>query len=142
MNTDYKLSLQTEQVIGTAKQLAAHSGHSVMDTGHLLMAILNNADSKAYIIMESMGIHLYEVENEYKKINPSLGRFVDSVSMDSEIKKAFDEISQKKESSQDKIISPEDLFEAVFTNSESKAVKIIENLGFPTETILSEMHGT
>ncbi|MCE1246511.1 MAG: hypothetical protein LWY06_07705 [Firmicutes bacterium] len=140
MDTKYRLNLQTQQVIEAAKTLAARFGHTAVDSGHLLLTILNNADSKAYIVMESMGIQLYEVENAYKKMNPFLGRFVDSIDLSGELTRALNNAELKAESSHN-TISLQELFEAIFTDSHSIAVKTIESLGYPIETVISEMRG-
>lgn len=135
----YQFTDRAKICLDLANQIAQKLGHSTVDTGHMLLAIMRDSASKAYIVLESMGIQEYDIETELKTLRSPIGRFIEIVSYSDDMIKALDMAEKFAIESGREKISPENILRSILSSEDFPAYRIIKNLGFPHELIISEI---
>lgn len=134
-----EISENAKRCIRRAKEIAISLGHSSLDSGHLLLSILIDAATKAYIVMESIGIQSYDVEKELKRLRPPIGQFIEEPETSEELKSAIEIASNISKRTDEQKISPELLIVSTLLKDNSPANKIINNMEYDPGLIIREM---
>jgi len=134
-----ELSENAKRCLDLAKKIAVSLGHSSLDSGHLLLGILADAASKPYIVLESMGIQRYEVEQELKNFRPPIGQFVEEPETSDELKSVLESAYRISQENNEEKISLELLFVLTLLKEDSTAGKIILNMDYDSGLIIQEM---
>ncbi|MCD4783470.1 MAG: hypothetical protein K8T10_06530 [Candidatus Eremiobacteraeota bacterium] len=134
-----ELSKNAKRCIRRAKDIAVSLGHSSLDSGHLLLGILTDAATKAYIVMESIGIQRYDVEKELKSLRPPIGQLIEEPEISEDLKNAIEIASDILKRTNEQEISPELLIVSTLLRGNSPSNKIIKNMEYDPGLIIREM---
>lgn len=134
----YNLSPKAQECLGIAAREAARRGHSTVDTGHFLLSCFIHGPSRAYIVLESIGIPEYDVKKELQRLRPSVGQNVAHPVLAEDMKRALsiaEALSRKKGQER---IEEHHILIGILSSSEFEAVKILKNLGYDPALVAEE----
>lgn len=138
MEYKHSFSHSAKTCLEESEKLAVQLGHTQLDTAHVLLALIGCFASKAFIVLESLGVSSYDVGKELKSIHPPIGQFVKNLEPSEELFSAIEKASRMARERGLDHITPEDLLVAILSSEEFTAYKVISNLEFQPEAIISE----
>ncbi len=138
MEYKHSFSHSAKMCLEDSEKLAVQMGHSHLDTAHVLLGLIGCFASKAFIVLDSLGVSSYEVGKELKSLHPPIGQFINNLEPSDELKTAMDKASRLAAERGIEQITPEDLLVAILSSETFTAYKVISNLEFQPETIISE----
>ncbi|MCS7286582.1 MAG: AAA family ATPase [Anaerolineae bacterium] len=132
----YQLDQFTEKAQEAAMrthEIIQRFGHSMADTEHMLLALLEQANGTVPMLLESMGVDPYEMRNELEKILralPQAPAFYASFStsqfyMTPRLKKVMDLAKEEARRMGDQYVSTEHIFLAIASESGSHAARLL-----------------
>ncbi len=136
-----KLSLEGSACIETAKRIARQMGHSHYHSGHLLLSFFEGGTSRAFIVLDSIGISGYEIKKLLQKISPPIGQRVLEPAPDKEMEKILDEALRLTQDRGEDLTGEHHLLMAMMKNRDSVACRMIIQLEWNPELIIAESQG-
>ena len=138
MNPIEKLTPQARACLDTAIEIAREMGHSRYTTGHLLLGFYREGTSRAFIVLDSIGIPGYDVKKLLKKISPPIGQLIDVSNPETEMEEIFDAAQKLAAQRNDDEIGEHHLLMAMMQQKDSAAYDIVKRLGYDPDLVIME----
>lgn len=138
MDNCIKYSGMAQKCLNLAGQLAASLGHATVTTGHVLIAMLIERTSKAYIVLESVGVSEYDAKSELLALRPKVGREVTATAFDPELETALEKTKDFCKNEQGSEIETQHILLGMLSFEGSIAKKILQRLGYDPDIVIEE----
>jgi ATP-dependent Clp protease ATP-binding subunit ClpB len=145
-----KLTLKAQEAMQEAQSLAQKRGHQQIDTQHLLLALIQQADGIVNPILQRIGVSPQQVEARLEKEMQKIpqvragGAPLGQVYITPSLEKAFDEAEGEAERLKDEYISTEHLLLAMAADDDQGAGAALREAGISKDDIyrvLMEVRG-
>jgi ATP-dependent Clp protease ATP-binding subunit ClpA len=134
-------SKKAETCLALARQEAISRGQSTFDTGHVLLAFFLDGASRAFIVLESVGVPGYDVKKYLEKMKPRVGLKVSDAVPTANLAKALEKARQLCRDRGEEAVGEHHILMGILSSRDYTAWKIIKGLGFDPELVIEESEG-
>jgi ATP-dependent Clp protease ATP-binding subunit ClpB len=137
-----KMTIKTQEALGSAQQLAASRQNGSIEPEHLLLSLLDQEGGLVGSIMQKIGANPQyvrsKVEEELKRLPQATGSGV-QVYLSSALHHALDTAQREAEAMNDEFVSTEHLLLGLIEEKGSKASGILSDSGVTRDAVLSAL---
>ena len=137
-----KFSRQSVSAVVAATEIAQQKGGAGVDTEHLLLGVLSQADTIASQILERLGLRFEQVEAEVHKIISLESPYevpVEGILLTSQSKKALSLSNKIAQQAAQEYVGTEHLLLGLIEEKEGFAYQVLTKLGVSGEGVRAEL---
>jgi ATP-dependent Clp protease ATP-binding subunit ClpB len=137
-----KMTIKTQEALGSAQQMAASRQNGSIEPEHLLLTLLDQEGGLIGSILQKIGANPHyvrsKVEEELKRLPLATGTGV-QVYLSSSLHHALDTAQREAEAMNDEFVSTEHLLLGLIEEKESKASAILTDSGVSRDAVLAAL---
>ena len=136
-----KFTIKSQEAIQTAQALAGDRNHSVVESLHLLSALLDQADSSTLPILQKLGVSIPTVTQKVEAALTAMPRVTGAhqVQMGQTASQILTDSFKEAEGLKDEYVSTEHILLALSANPKDQAGKLLQSVGAHREAILQAL---
>ena len=136
-----KFTIKSQEAIQTAQALAGDRNHSVVESLHLLSALLDQADSSTLPILQKLGVSIPTVTQKVEAALTAMPRVTGAhqVQMGQTASQILTDSFKEAEGLKDEYVSTEHILLALSANPKDQAGKLLQSFGVHREAILQAL---
>ncbi|MEE3328740.1 MAG: ATP-dependent chaperone ClpB [Myxococcota bacterium] len=137
-----KFTIKSQEAIQSAQSLAEERGHSVVESLHLLSALLDQPEGNTIPILQKLGVTVSTLGNKVREGLDQFPRVSGSsqVQIGQSASQALNDSFTEAENLKDEYVSTEHILLAISANSNDMAGKLLQQAGAHREAILEALN--
>lgn len=137
-----KMTIKTQEALAAAQETASRLGNGAIETGHLLLALLEQEGGLIASLLQKIGANPTfirdRVEELLKKL-PQVGGATMQVYLSPELNRILDASQKEADTMKDSFVSTEHLLLAIVSDKGSAAARILTDNGVTREAVLAAL---
>src|SRR6266511_6415527 len=138
-----KLTLKAQAALQEAQQLAHRYSHQEMDGEHLLLALVDQADSLIPELLQKLGVAVprlkQDLEHDLARRHKVQGTSSADIFLSASLKKSLDAAAAHAEKLKDEYISTEHLLLGLISEAGSSLKNILQTAGIKSNDVLAAL---
>jgi ATP-dependent Clp protease ATP-binding subunit ClpB len=136
-----KLTIKSQEAVSEAQSLASSRGHSLIETAHLLRALLAQPEGSTVPVLQKLGVSLEPLQSEIESVLGKIPKVTGGAQphLSANLSKVLQNASNEAEALKDEYVSTEHLLLAIAADTKDDTGRALQQAGANRESILKAL---